>query len=55
MLSGRMTLEELGWSAFFDDAIGPHRDAGRVPARLIRETPINFGALLEGGEEIIQL
>jgi ribosome biogenesis GTPase len=52
MLWGRMTLEELGWSAFFDDAFGPHRAAGWVPARLIRETSINFGALLEGGEEI---
>ena len=47
-----MTLEDLGWSTFFEDAFAPHRAKGRVPARLIRETPINFGAFIEGGEEI---
>lgn len=47
-----MTLEELGWSAYFDEAFAPHREAGRVPARLVRESPINFGAVLDGGEEI---
>jgi ribosome biogenesis GTPase len=47
-----MTLEDLGWSTFFEDAFAPHRAKGWVPARLIRETPINFGAFLEDGEEI---
>jgi ribosome biogenesis GTPase len=47
-----MTLRELGWSPFFEDAFAPMRAKGWVPARLIRESPINFGAFLEGGEEI---
>lgn len=47
-----MTLKELGWSPFFEEAFEPHRKAGWIPARLIRETPINFSALLEGDEEI---
>lgn len=47
-----MTLVDLGWNPFFEEAFTPHRGKGRVPARLIRETPVNFGALLDGGEEI---
>jgi ribosome biogenesis GTPase len=47
-----MTLEDLGWSPFFENAFAPFRAKGWVPARLIRETPINFGAFLEDGEEI---
>lgn len=47
-----MTLEDLGWSPFFEKAFAPFRTKGWVPARLIRETPINFGAFLEDGEEI---
>ncbi len=47
-----MTLEELGWNPQFAADFAPYRTKGWVPARLIRETPINFGAFLEGGEEI---
>ena len=47
-----MTLEELGWNTFFAGEFAPHAGQGLVPARLIRETKINFSALLEGGEEV---
>ncbi len=47
-----MTLRELGWNKDFDLAFEPYREKGWVPARLIRESPINFGAFLEDGEEI---
>lgn len=47
-----MTLEDLGWNPFFENAFAPYRSEGWVPARLIRESPINFGALMDGGEEI---
>ena len=48
----RMTLEDLGWNPQFAHAFAPCRAKSWVPARLIRETPINFGAFLAGGEEI---
>ncbi|MEI6673808.1 MAG: ribosome small subunit-dependent GTPase A [Verrucomicrobiota bacterium] len=47
-----MTLRTLGWNSDFAQAFAPYCAKGWVPARLIRETPINFGALLEDGEEI---
>lgn len=47
-----MTLEELGWSDFFARQFAPYEKQGFVPARLIRETKINFGALLAGGEDV---
>ena len=47
-----MTLQELGWNQELELAFAPHGEKGLVPARLIRETSINFSALLEGGEEI---
>jgi len=47
-----MTLKELGWTPELDEAFEPYRERGWVPARLIRETPINYGAFLDGGEEI---
>ncbi len=47
-----MTLRELGWDDDFEHAFTPHRDLGRVPARLMCETTINFGAFLDGGEVI---
>jgi ribosome biogenesis GTPase len=47
-----MTLRDLGWDGFFEEAFAPYRAKGWVPARLIRETSINFGAFLDGGEEI---
>ena len=47
-----MTLEELGWNTDFVRHFAPYEKKGWVPARLIRETKINFSALLEGGEEV---
>ncbi|MBC8126484.1 MAG: ribosome small subunit-dependent GTPase A [Gloeobacteraceae cyanobacterium ES-bin-144] len=47
-----MTLKELGWNSDFEAAFVPYRAKGWVPARLIRESPINFGAFLADGEEI---
>lgn len=47
-----MTLADLGWNAQFEAAFAPHAGKGWVPARLIRETSINFGAMLDGGDEI---
>ena len=47
-----MTLKELGWTPELESSFAPHREKGWVPARLIRETSINFSAFLDGGEEI---
>jgi ribosome biogenesis GTPase len=47
-----MTLPDLGWNDFFEKAFARAAKAPWVPARLIRETKINFSALLEDGEEI---
>ena len=44
-----MTLAELGWDDFFAEAFAPYRAKGWVPARLIRETTINYSAFV--GEE----
>ena len=48
----QMTLRSLGWNPEFAEAFAPYRAKGWVAARLIRETPINFGAFLDDGEEI---
>jgi ribosome biogenesis GTPase len=47
-----MTLRQLGWKPEFAEMFAPYRAKGWVPARLIRESPINFGAFLAEGEEI---
>ncbi len=47
-----MTLKELGWNPELEAIFAAYRVKGWVPARLIRETVINYGAFLEGGEEI---
>ena len=47
-----MTLKDLGWNDDFEKAFAPYRAKGWQPARLIRESPINFGAFLGDGEEI---
>lgn len=47
-----MTLEDLGWNEAFAEGFAPFAERGLIPARLVRETKINFAALLEGGEEI---
>lgn len=41
-----MTLAELGWNDFFAEAFAPYAAKGWVPARLIRETAINYGAFV---------
>tara|TARA_B110000037_G_scaffold115927_1_gene133142 strand:+ start:923 stop:2038 length:1116 start_codon:yes stop_codon:yes gene_type:complete len=51
-MAPRMTLKELGWTTELEDAFAPYREKDWVPARLIRETSINFSALFDGGEEI---
>ena len=47
-----MTLRDLGWDEEFENAFASHRERGWVPARLMCETTINFGAFLDGGEVI---
>lgn len=47
-----MKLEDLGWNADFASEFKPFRSKGWVPARLIRDNKITYGALLEGGEEL---
>ncbi len=47
-----MTLEDLGWNEFFAGEFLRFARKGFVPGRLIRETKINFSALLEGGSEV---
>lgn len=47
-----MTLRQLGWNPEFAKLFAPYGVKGWVPARLIRESPINFGAFLGDGEEI---
>lgn len=46
----RMTLQELGWNSELEGAFEPFQAKGWVPARLIRETTINYGALVAGEE-----
>ncbi|MGB0292312.1 MAG: ribosome small subunit-dependent GTPase A [Luteolibacter sp.] len=45
-----MTLQELGWNSELEGAFEPFQAKGWVPARLIRETTINYGALVAGEE-----
>ena len=47
-----MTLEDLGWNADFSAEFKPFTAMGWVPARLIRDNKITYGALLEGGNEL---
>lgn len=46
-----MTLSDLGWNERFQDEFKPFSRKGWVPARLIRDNKITYGALTEGGEE----
>lgn len=47
-----LTLNDLGWNSFFEESFTPYAQQGWVPARLIRETKINFTALLGDGEDL---
>lgn len=46
-----MTLEDLGWNAGFAQAWDACADKGWIPARLIRDNKITYGALTGDGEE----
>ena len=46
-----MTLDDLGWNEAFAEGFAPFAERGLIPGRLVRETKINFAALLEGGED----
>ncbi len=46
-----MTLADLGWSDWFEQAFAPFQKQGWKPARLIRDNRITYGALLGDGEE----
>lgn len=47
-----MTLEDLGWNAAFAREWNAYEGKGWVPARLIRDNKITYGALLGDGEEL---
>lgn len=47
-----MTPQDLGWDPDWEKAFAPFAARGWQPARLIRETPINYGALLLDGAEV---
>ncbi|RYD38555.1 MAG: ribosome small subunit-dependent GTPase A [Verrucomicrobiaceae bacterium] len=46
-----MTLDELGWNEAFEAEFAPYRAAGWLPARLIRDNKITYGALTGDGDE----
>lgn len=47
-----MTLADLGWNAEFAKAWDVHKNKGWVPARLIRDNKISYGALTGAWEEL---
>ena len=47
-----MSLEDIGWNPEFAKEFKPYAKKGLVPARLIRDNKISYGALLEGPEEL---
>ena len=47
-----VTLQDLGWNDHFQRAFDAVAKPGWMPGRLIRETKINFTALLDGGEDV---
>lgn len=47
-----MTLKDLGWNDAFEAAFVPYLKSGWLPARLIRDNKITYGALLHDGEEL---
>ncbi|MFT6596694.1 MAG: ribosome biogenesis GTPase [Akkermansiaceae bacterium] len=47
-----MTLSDLGWNDFFEAAFKTVAKEGWVAGRLIRETKINFSALLDEVDEV---
>ena len=49
-----MTLVELGWNEFFAKAFAPYEAKGWFPARLIRETTINYSAFVGEDPEDVE-
>ena len=49
-----MTLAELGWDGFFAEAFAPYAAKGWMPARLIRETTINYSAFVGEDPEDVE-
>ena len=47
-----MTLEDLGWNAGFAEEFSAFAGKGWMPARLIRDNKITYGALLGDGREL---
>ncbi len=47
-----MKLEDLGWNETFAEAFKSLAKKGWVPARLIRDNKISYGALIEGGDDL---
>ncbi|MDA0767800.1 MAG: ribosome small subunit-dependent GTPase A [Verrucomicrobia bacterium] len=47
---GGVTLEDLGWNEDLAAEFTRHAKRGLVPGRVIGETKINYGVLLEGGD-----
>jgi ribosome biogenesis GTPase len=47
-----MTLNDLGWNECFEAEFEQYREKGWVPARLIRDNKISYGAVLEDREEM---
>lgn len=45
-------MDDLGWNDFFAEPFADFARKGWVPGRLIRETKINFSALLDEGREV---
>ena len=48
-----VTLQDLGWNDHFQRAFDAVAKPGWMPGRLIRETKINFTALLDGGGGVV--
>ncbi len=48
----QVTPKSLGWTPAFEQAFLPYKKKGFVAGRLIRETKINFTALLHDGEDL---
>ncbi|MDB6069863.1 MAG: GTPase EngC [Verrucomicrobiales bacterium] len=51
------SLEDLGWNDALEEEFAPHAEAGWVPARLIRDNKITYGALYvkEGAFEEVEV
>jgi ribosome biogenesis GTPase / thiamine phosphate phosphatase len=47
-----MTLDDLGWNPRFEVEFADYYSKGWIPARLIRDNKISYGAILDDGTEI---